>query len=199
MDIHQPVKFHLDKFYTQYNLGEEGGNFLPYVTIEFTSFFKVFIPNWDSRRKAVLRHDIHHVLTGYRSDIVGEFEIAAWEIASGCWNFFAAYLLNSGGLLAGIIIYPKPCFKAFVIGCRTTNLYQIKLSDIEMKNMSVAELKQKIGLSDNVGPEKPSFLEIRKLIIHILLSIILGIMIFVLSPLLILYNVWMYGKRLFGI
>ncbi|MFN5848184.1 MAG: hypothetical protein ACK43K_06810, partial [Chitinophagales bacterium] len=102
------ISDHLDKFYQDYNLGIEGGNHLSYVTHEIFNVFNVYIPNWDNRRKAVLKHNIHHLLTGYKSELLGEFEITAWEIASGCMNYFAAYLLNSAGIIACLLIYAKP-------------------------------------------------------------------------------------------
>jgi hypothetical protein len=186
----------LNSFYQDYNLGDEGGNHLPYVIIEFTSFFKIYIPNWDNRRKAVLRHDIHHLLTGYKSEILGEFEIAAWEIASGCMNYFAAYLLNSGGLIAGMFMYPRPTFKAFILGCRTTNLYQMYMSDDEMKSSTIDDLKNKIGLNSELKSTNPKAKEIGKLIFHFIISLLLNFVVILFSPLLVIYNIWMYGKKL---
>ncbi len=192
------VSDHLEKFYNTYNLGDEGGNHLPYVTLEIGSFFKFYIPNWDNRRKAVLRHDIHHLLTGYKSELLGEFEIAAWEIGSGCMNYFAAYLLNSGGLLAGLLIYPRPTFNAFLMGCRTTNLYQLNIDDKSLKNSTIEELKMQIGLEPKPCLTKIRLFEILKLAYHIGISIFLQTIVCILSPLLIVYNIWMHGKRLFG-
>ena len=55
-------------------------------------------PNTAGRVKAVRYHDLHHVVTGYATDIAGEFEISAWEIAAGCKGFAAAWVLNLGGI-----------------------------------------------------------------------------------------------------
>lgn len=192
------ISDHLEKFYIDYHLGEDGGIHLRYVTLEITSFLTIYIPNWDNRRKAVLRHDIHHLLTGYKSELLGEFEIAAWEIGSGCMHYFAAYLLNSGGLLAGILIYPRHTFKAFVLGCHSTNLYNLNISDSELKNASISELKRQIGLDPMPSIAKPKIKELCRLIFHLKLSIILGLIIFLCSPILMLFNIWMYGKRIFG-
>ena len=156
------VSDYLEKFYQDYNLGDEGGNHLNYVRLKVFNFFNIYIPNWENRRRAVLRHDIHHLLTGYKSELLGEFEIAAWEIASGCMNYFAAYLLNSGGLLAGIFFYPRPTFRAFLIGCRTTNLYQLNIDDKTLKNSTIDDLKKQLGLEPLPSINMPSFLEIMK-------------------------------------
>ena len=188
---------YLDAFYQKYNLGDNGGQHLPYVIIEFFKYFKVYIPNWDERRKAVLRHDIHHLLTGYESVLLGEFEIAGWEIGSGCMNYWAAYLLNSGGLLAGMIVYPRPTFRAFVLGCRTSNLYQHNLSDEELRNSSIRDLKNLIGLRSSVNSMDPNFSEVAMFIVHYCFSFLLNCLVLLFSPLLILFNVWMYGKKVF--
>lgn len=188
---------YLDAFYAQYNLGEEGGKDASYVKIEFSKFVRVYIPNWDDRRKAVLRHDIHHLLTGYESVLHGEFEIAGWEIGSGCMNYWAAYLLNSGGLLAGMIVYPRPTFRAFILGCRTSNLYQHNLSDEELKHSSIRDLKNLIGLRSSVNSMDPNLSEVAMLIVHYCFSFLLNCLVLLFSPLLILYNIWMYGKKVF--
>lgn len=167
----------LNEFYTQYHLGEEGGNYLPYVIIEFTSFLKIYIPNWNDRRKAVLRHDIHHILTGYKSEILGEFEIAGWEIGSGCMNYWAAYILNSGGLLVGLLVYPLPTFRAFILGCRTTNLYQVNMTDDEIKHTTIHDLKNQIGLTTNINGSNPKLSEVLKLIYHYIFSLILNLVV----------------------
>src|SRR5688572_7376869 len=57
-------------------------------------------PNTKARVRAVRYHDLHHVLTGYGTDILGEFEISAWEIGAGCKDFVAAWQLNLGGMFA---------------------------------------------------------------------------------------------------
>jgi hypothetical protein len=49
-------------------------------------------PNTPSRKRAVRFHDLHHALTGYATDVRGEFEISAWEIGSGCAEYDDALL-----------------------------------------------------------------------------------------------------------
>lgn len=40
-------------------------------------------PNTKGRKKLVQAHDLHHLLAGYHTDIVGEGEMRAWELGSG--------------------------------------------------------------------------------------------------------------------
>src|SRR5258708_31947833 len=63
-------------------------------------------PNTKARVRPVKLHDLHHVLTEYETTCTGEAEIGAWEIASGCADHYAAWLLNMGGFLIVLLIAP---------------------------------------------------------------------------------------------
>src|SRR5688572_1778448 len=45
-------------------------------------------PNTQGRLRAVAYHDLHHILTGYDTEIIGELEISAWELGAGCKSFW---------------------------------------------------------------------------------------------------------------
>lgn len=79
--------------------------------------------NTDGRRKAVRIHDLHHVVTGYQTDLRGECEIAAWELASGCRRMPAAFILNLAALALGTVVAPVRCARAWARGRQTRNLY----------------------------------------------------------------------------
>jgi hypothetical protein len=81
------------------------------------------LPNSESRRRAVKLHDVHHVLTGYGTSWTGEAEISAWEIASGCGRYWAAWVLNFSALFIGLWIDPKRMRAAFLRGRGARNLY----------------------------------------------------------------------------
>lgn len=87
-------------------------------------------PNTKSRVRAVRYHDLHHILTGYGTDNIGEFEMAAWEIAAGCKSYAVAWILNLGGLGTGAILAPRRVFNAFVRGSRSRSLYGEPLEEI---------------------------------------------------------------------
>jgi hypothetical protein len=86
-------------------------------------------PNTDSRRRAVKLHDLHHLLTGYQTDIWGEFEISAWEVGAGCRDYYAAWALNLGGMAAGVLTKPKRIWHAFLRGRRSRSLYATGFSE----------------------------------------------------------------------
>lgn len=110
--------------------------------------FPIYLPNIPSRIKVAKFHDIHHVLTGYPANWRGEAEIGAWEIASGCQNYFVAWFLNFGAVFVGLFMHPVAVLKAFKRGRNTqTNLYH-NFEYEPLLTMTVKELRAKIGLAE---------------------------------------------------
>src|SRR5690606_11263295 len=54
---------------------------------------KLRLPNPPSRQRVIALHDLHHLLTGYGTDLTGEGEIGAWELRAGCNTPFL-WLIN---------------------------------------------------------------------------------------------------------
>jgi hypothetical protein len=104
------------------HFGEDGGYGAKWVDFKLGKIPFPF-PNPPARVRAVRFHDLHHVLTGYDTSTIGEFEISAWEVAAGCKGFAAAWALNLSGMLAGILVAPRRTFRAFVRGRRSRTLY----------------------------------------------------------------------------
>lgn len=109
-------------------------------------FLPVVIPNTKSRREALPIHDLHHVATGYETTVVGEGEIAAFEIAGGCGRYAAAWLINAGGFALGLVLAPRRSFRAFIRGRHAKTLYRQGWSE-DLLAMSVAELRNRVGTS----------------------------------------------------
>jgi len=92
-------------------------------------------------------HDLHHIAAEYGTDWPGEGEIAAWEIASGCAGYHAAWLLNLGGFGAGLLIAPRRVFHAFLRGRRAkTNLYKNGVDESQLDEITVGMLRDELGL-----------------------------------------------------
>jgi hypothetical protein len=82
------------------------------------------IPNTAARRRAVKLHDLNHLVTGYDTDLRGEAEISAWELASGgCQHYVAAWALDLTGLVLGLVVCPRRTLRAFRAGYQANNLY----------------------------------------------------------------------------
>ena len=102
-------------------------------------------PNSAARVRAVRLHDLHHVATGYDTNVLGEAEIGAWEIGSSCRGFVAAWILNLYAMQLGFWISPAAVFRAFVRGRHTGNLYRGEW-DEALLEARVGELRERLGL-----------------------------------------------------
>ncbi len=107
-------------------------------------------PNTASRQRAIPMHDLHHVATGYPTTLLGEAEIGAWEVAGGCTDHWAAWVLNASGFGYGLLFAPRRMYRAFMSGRHSTTLYHVGMSD-ELLALEVPELRRRIGL-DRVQP-----------------------------------------------
>ncbi len=110
------------RYFEENRFGADGGYEKAWVDYKLGPIPFPF-PNTRARKRAVKVHDLHHVMTGYATDIVGDFEIAAWEIGAGCKGFVVAWQLNLGGMFGGLVIAPRRTFRAFVRGRHSESLY----------------------------------------------------------------------------
>jgi hypothetical protein len=102
-------------------------------------------PNMAGRVYAVRFHDLHHVVTGYATNWTGEAEIGAWEIASGCRDLLAAWVLNLYAMQIGLWISPRSVWRAFARGRHTRNLYGEPWSDA-LLDEKVGEMRRRLAL-----------------------------------------------------
>ncbi|AUX27768.1 hypothetical protein SOCEGT47_083660 [Sorangium cellulosum] len=108
-------------------------------------------PNTRARVRAVRFHDLHHVLTGYDTSTIGEFEISAWELGAGCKDFVAAWQLNLGGLVAGLVSAPRRTVRAFLRGRRSESLYGRPFE--ALLDRTVGDLRREMRVDEPVaGP-----------------------------------------------
>jgi hypothetical protein len=136
-------------YYEVNHFGADGGDALAWVPIKLGPVI-VKIPNTAGRRWAVKFHDVHHVLTGYQTDLAGESEIAAWEVASGCVHLPAAAVLNLTGLVFGAVVWPRRVARAWALGRQTKNLFRANLD--ELLDRDVNELRDQLGLGRTHAP-----------------------------------------------
>ncbi|HEV2341373.1 MAG TPA: hypothetical protein VGS15_06205 [Candidatus Acidoferrales bacterium] len=102
-------------------------------------------PNIPSRKRAIPLHDLHHVLTGFDTNWIGEAEIGAWELRAGC-NSFITYYLNGGGVVIGLFISPKRVWRAFRAARGQRTLYRDPLPYDRLLEMTVASLRSRLGI-----------------------------------------------------
>src|SRR5712691_2750024 len=138
-------------FFERGNLGADGGYSSRWVRVE-SKPIAFYFPNCRSRVAAARLHDLHHIAAEYETDWAGEAEISAWEIASGCAHYHAAWILDLGGLYAGIAVAPRRLFRAFLRGRRaTTNLYKKGIDEARLGEITVGSLRDALGLKAPVA------------------------------------------------
>ena len=188
------LKALLPGFYKEYNLGDEGGKNSSSVRVELTKKIIIYIPNFEARRRAVIKHDIHHIVTGYRSTFKGETEIGAWEIGSGCRGYWAAWVLNASGVMTGIVFNLWGVLKAFARGRRTKNLYYDNISTEEALNMKVSELEKRLFLKKYPKNTRPSFVDFILFAVFAFFGLIYSILSILLLPFILIYTLYILAK-----
>lgn len=121
-DDHRLVRDARTEFFRSAGLPADGGYNAPFVHFRVGPFGFV-LPNSAARKRAVPLHDLHHLATGYDTSWKGEAEMAAWELASGCFSYQAAWVLNLLAFPLGILIAPLRTWRAFRRGRSCSNLY----------------------------------------------------------------------------
>ena len=135
-----------DRYFVENGFGRNGGYDDAWVDFKIGPVPLPF-PNTAGRVRAVRYHDLHHVLTGYRTDFLGELEIAAWELGAGCKDFYAAWQLNLGAAGGGALFIPRRTFRAFVRGRRSTSFYGLPLDDL--LEGTVGEARARMGVENS--------------------------------------------------
>jgi hypothetical protein len=102
-------------------------------------------PSTANRKRALPLHDFHHILTGYGTNWTGEAEIGAWELRAGC-NSLVTYFLNGSGAALGLLIAPRRVCRAFRAARGQHTLYRDSEPYAELLEMSVADLRRRLGI-----------------------------------------------------
>jgi hypothetical protein len=106
------------------------------------------IPNTPHHRWAIRLHDLHHVATGFGTDLTGEAEISAWEARRGLrgLDLYVSAIVSSLAL-TGLAFAPRRVRSAWDAAERGTTLFNEKQLDYEaLLRMSVGELRELLGL-----------------------------------------------------
>ncbi len=143
-----------DAYFAAHLLPPDGGYGERWVKLRIGPLPFAF-PNTGGRRRAVPFHDLHHVLTGYATDLVGEAEIAAWEIGSGCRHVRTALHLDLRVLGFLLPRRPRTLFRAFLRGRNSRNLYRARYDEALLAR-SVASAREELGLDRELPPARPA-------------------------------------------
>lgn len=110
------------------------------------------VPNLRARKKYLKFHDMHHIITEYGIDRIGESEISAWELGSRSCRKPIISVMNLFALSTGFVLSPSRVLKAFYRGCRSKNLYyksntiteneidELNLTDVKKDHLEIREV-----------------------------------------------------------
>ncbi|MGA9522537.1 MAG: hypothetical protein WBV82_13805 [Myxococcaceae bacterium] len=183
----------VQRYFEENGFGADGGYASPWVDFKLGPI-PFPLPNTPSRVRAVRFHDLHHVLTGYRTDIVGEFEISAWEIAAGCRDFHAAWVLNLSGIAGGVFRSPVRTFKAFVRGSCERTTYGLDYD--ALLDRDVEDLRRELGIGDAAHPAR--IVDVLRFVLSAVTGLVVGLLLMVvlLSPVTLV--LWWRGRAAKG-
>lgn len=133
-------------YFARAGFGADGGYGEAWVKLKARGRVVFAFPNTEARIRSVRLHDIHHVLTGYDTSWIGEAEIGAWELASGCGRHLPAWILNLGAVAIGMLIAPRRTLRAFARGRRSGNLYAREFDEALLER-TVGELRGELRLA----------------------------------------------------
>jgi len=184
----------LSKFYADNNFGADGGVSSASVKIQLTSWFHFYYPNFKSRNRAVLKHDIHHLVTGYSTNLWGETEISMWEIASGCKSYRGAFFVDVSGAMLGIPWNMWRVMKAFARGRKTKNLYHEFFTNKQALDMKVSELQKHLLLDKHGKNTKPSFTDVILFFAFAIFGTVYSFLALILLPFIIVYSIYIEIK-----
>ena len=92
-------------------------------------------------------HDLHHVATGYRTGLVGEAEISAYELRAGCGSVMI-FILCVGAILITMFVAPRRVWKAWKRAKGARTLYHAELPYETFLDMTVPQLRELLRLQE---------------------------------------------------
>jgi hypothetical protein len=134
----------------------------PRTTATFFGLFDFAIPNTPHHRWALMRHDLHHVITGYGTDQLGEGEISVWELRRGLRGagVYVGSIILSGALF-GCLLSPRRMWRAWKRAGRGPSLIGLDASYDELLALDVGALRQRLSVPTDGVCDAPRRLHAR--------------------------------------
>ncbi|HEY6190562.1 MAG TPA: hypothetical protein VIW80_23120 [Pyrinomonadaceae bacterium] len=110
--------------------------------------FPVYVGRWPVRLPnpgLLPLHDLHHVVTGFSTGLIGEAEISAYELRGGCRSV-PVFILCVGAIFFGMFVAPARIYRAWKESRGARTLYRTSIPYDSLLEMSVVELRQHLGL-----------------------------------------------------
>jgi hypothetical protein len=111
------------------------------------------VPNTARHAWAIKLHDLHHVATGYGTDMPGEGEISIWETRRGLrrLGLYVATIVAFGSL-GGAVLAPRRALAAWrAAGAGATSLFACGYDEAAYEallELTVGELRARLGIPE---------------------------------------------------
>ena len=191
---HQTPREILTTYYAENKFGDDGGISSPNVKIELTKGFHFYFPNFDARKKVVLKHDIHHLVTEYSTSLKGECEISMWEIASGCKKYRFAFFIDIPGVMISQPFNFFPALRAFARGRRTKNMYHDLVTNEQALDMTIGDLRRLFHLDIYPVKTKPSLTDFLLFAGFFIFGFVYSLVLMATLPFIVVYSIWVALK-----
>lgn len=88
------------------------------------------VPLYGFKRPLIV-HDIHHLVTGYPTQLWGEMTLAGWELGSGgCGRYPVFWIVQVLFFVSALVLMPSLALRAFASGRKNRNLYRFDPEDL---------------------------------------------------------------------
>ena len=112
------------------------------------SFFALdfAVPNTKLHQRAIRLHDLHHVATGFGTDLAGEAEISAWEVRGGLRGLgvYVSSIVVLGAMM-GLFVAPRRTVRAFHAAANARSLWTMDVPYADLLRMTVLQLRALVG------------------------------------------------------
>jgi len=117
--------------------------------------------NPPARQRVVAAHDLHHLLTGYGTDWLGEIEVSAWECGAGLGRSTFAWRVCVPLTLFGLLRCPRLTWRAWRQGRKARSLLLGDVSVESLLDLPLGEARCSRGLAKTGAAERPARLNPR--------------------------------------
>jgi len=145
----------LTQHYVKHGLPLDGGASNPWFNVHIGPM-TIRLPNPPARRRAVVMHDINHIVTGYNTTFSeGEMSIAAFEVGAGCGRLAIVWFINLSLLAIALVVHPRVAFAGFVRGRRSASIYANVKDATALGEMSVDRVRALLRIAS--ADTRPQF------------------------------------------
>ena len=104
------------------------------------------VPNSPLHRWSIMRHDLHHIATGYGTDLPGEAEMSAWEIRRGIkpvGKYVGCIVLSA--FAVGFMVAPRRTMRARSAAGLGPNLFSMPdVTYDDLLQMSLGDFRERL-------------------------------------------------------